>query len=37
MKVKRILIGSLGATVLTLSVVMCALAVQPANQEKEKA
>lgn len=36
MKVKRILIDSLVAIVLTLSVVICALAVQPANQEKEK-
>jgi hypothetical protein len=36
MKVKRILIGSLAAMVLTLSVVICAQGAQPANQEKEK-
>jgi hypothetical protein len=36
MKVKRILIGSLVTIVLTLSVVICAQAVQPANQAKEK-
>lgn len=36
MKVKRILIGSLVAIVLTSSVVICAPAVQPVNQAKEK-
>ena len=36
MKVKRIVFGSLVAIVLTLSFVICAQAVQPANQEKEK-
>lgn len=36
MKIKRTILGSLVATVLMLSVVICALAVQPANQEKEK-
>lgn len=36
MKVKHTLIISLGAIVLTFSVVFCCLAVQPLNQEKEK-
>jgi hypothetical protein len=36
MKIKRILFVSPVAIVLTLTVVICALAVQPANQEKEK-
>jgi hypothetical protein len=36
MKTKRTLIDTLGAIVLTLTVVICALAVQPASQEKEK-
>lgn len=36
METKRTLIDSLGAIVLTLSVVFCASAVQPLNQEKEK-
>ena len=36
MKIKRILFVSPVAIVLTLSVVICALAVQPLNQEKEK-
>lgn len=36
MKIKRTIIGSLVPTVLMLSVVICALAVQPATQEKEK-
>lgn len=36
MKVKSTLINSLGAIVLMLSVVFCALAVQPVSQEKEK-
>jgi uncharacterized lipoprotein YehR (DUF1307 family) len=36
MKIKRNLIGSLVALVLTLSVAICAQAVQPADQTKEK-
>lgn len=36
MKIQRTIFGSLVATALMLSVVICALAVQPANQEKEK-
>ena len=36
MKVKRIVSDSLVAIVLTLSFVICAQAVPPANQEKEK-
>jgi hypothetical protein len=36
MRIKRIFIGSPIALVLMLSVVICALAVQPAFQEKEK-
>lgn len=36
MKIKRTIFGSLVATALMLSVVICALAVQPATQEKEK-
>ena len=36
MKVKRMIIGSLVAIVLTLSFVICAQAVQPVNQAKEK-